>query len=175
MSLAYLSLGGNIGDRLSYLECAEERLRLNAGNVLKASSYYITSPWGYACQDDFLNKVLQIETTLDPLALLMCILEIEEQLDRSRTGSKYEARTIDIDILFFENLRLNDPQLVIPHPAIHLRRFTLVPLNEIADNFVHPELKQPIAELLRLCPDTLKVERYKKEEIIENFKLTNIA
>jgi 2-amino-4-hydroxy-6-hydroxymethyldihydropteridine diphosphokinase len=177
MEIVYLLLGSNRGDRYEYLSRAAARIGQLAGNVLKASSVFETSCWGFKDETPFLNQVLGIETTLEPMLLLDILLGIESELGRIRivtgagcgcgnfsdTGADGEAsylpRTIDIDILFYGSRLVFDDILMIPHPRLHLRRFTLVPLAEIAPGFLHPVLKKSISDLLRECPDKGLVSR----------------
>ena len=128
------------------------------GMVKKKSSVYKTAPWGVINQADFLNQVLNIETALDPESLLDQIHWIEEQLGRIRMN-KWEARLIDIDILFYDHEIIATSRLTIPHPYISQRRFALEPLNEIASGLMHPVLKKKIKQLLKECTDTSSVTR----------------
>ncbi len=156
MDKAYLSLGSNIGNRQDWLQQAINQIGNKCGTILKASSIYETAAWGINEQPAFLNMVLSIQTNLAPIELLNEILEIEISLGRKRE-IKWGARTIDIDILFFNKTILSLPNLVIPHPYLQDRRFTLVPLVEIAPTFNHPILNKNITELLAICPDKLEV------------------
>ena len=125
--------------------------------VLKAcSSIYQTKAWGNTNQADFLNAAILIETELNPHQLLEKLLAIETEMGRTR-NQKWEERIIDIDILFFDNLTINAPDLTVPHPHIPNRRFTLVPMLQIAPNFIHPVLNKNIQLLLNNCIDDLSV------------------
>jgi len=155
----FLLLGGNLGDRAANLARARRHLQITCGPILKASAIYTTAAWGVTDQPDFLNQALLIESDLAPKALLQTVLRIEQEIGRVRL-QKWGARTIDIDILFFDELTVQTPELVIPHPELQNRRFALVPLSEIADSFVHPVLNKTIRELLLQCPDTAAVEPY---------------
>jgi 2-amino-4-hydroxy-6-hydroxymethyldihydropteridine diphosphokinase len=159
MSEVYLLTGGNIGDRLDYLLKAKELLKKKCGSILQESSIYETAAWGKEDQKAFLNQVLKIETNLLPETLLKTILEIEEFLGRKREV-KYGPRTIDIDILFFNDRIINLDGLKIPHPQIQNRSFVLVPLNDIAPGKTHPSLHKTVSQLLAECPDPLEVNKF---------------
>jgi 2-amino-4-hydroxy-6-hydroxymethyldihydropteridine diphosphokinase len=159
MNEAYLLTGGNIGVRLDYLARAKEAIKKKCGDILQVSSIYETAAWGMENQEAFLNQVLEIETNLNPDELLQSILQIEEGLGRKRE-LKYGPRTIDIDILFFNDQVIDQEGLKIPHPQLQNRRFVLVPLNEIASNKIHPIFKKTISQLLAECPDPLTVNKF---------------
>ncbi len=156
MNTAYLSLGSNIGNRQKWLQQAINQIGIKCGTILKTSAIYETAAWGINAQPAFLNMVLALQTTLSPTELLNEILAIEISLGRKRE-IKWGARTIDIDILFYDQTILELPSLIIPHPYLQERRFTLVPMAEIAPKFNHPILNQTITQLLEICPDTLEV------------------
>ena len=158
MNTAYILTGGNMGGREKYLNQAIKLIRLNVGNVISTSSIYETAPWGKQDQPAFLNQVLIVETKLLPTELLTSILSIEKKLGRERF-EKMGPRTIDIDILFYNDLILKTPTLVIPHPQIEKRRFVLTPLVEIDENLKHPVSNQPMKALLEVCPDHLPVNK----------------
>jgi 2-amino-4-hydroxy-6-hydroxymethyldihydropteridine diphosphokinase len=162
MKKAYLIIGGNIGDRLQYINAASLYIQQHCGEILQKSSIYETAPWGKTDQPSFLNQVLEIDTPLTPIALLNSILKIELSLGRQRK-EKYDARTIDIDILYFEDEQLNTLELTIPHPKIHERRFVLIPLAEIAPNLIDPSIGLPIISLLDNCIDKLEVSVFNTE------------
>ncbi len=158
MNKVYLLLGSNLGGREKFLSLAEKEIEKQIGKIISASSVYETAAWGKEDQDAFLNKVICVETNLKAEKVLEKILSIEKNLGRTR-DKKWEARIIDIDILFFNSEIFKSSNLQIPHPHLHERRFALVPLAEIAPEFVHPVLKKTVKELLNECPDELKVER----------------
>lgn len=159
MNKAYLLTGGNIGDRLTYLLSAYQIIEKSVGEVLKKSSIYETEAWGLTNQNAFLNQVLLISTNLSAEELLEGVLNIEQQLGRKRF-EKMGPRTIDIDIIFYNDDIIASPHLTIPHPRIAERRFVLTPISEIAPDFVHPVLKKTITQLLEICPDQLEVKKY---------------
>lgn len=151
MSIAYLGLGTNLGDRKENLRKAIEAIALKL-SVCKQSSIYETAAWGYTDQPDFLNQVIEVETGLTPLRLLNFLKRTEVELGRIE-NFRYGPRLIDIDILFYDDLVKNTSRLQIPHPRIPERAFVLVPLNEIAPSLEHPVLGKTITELLEDVPD----------------------
>ncbi len=158
MYLSYLLLGSNLGNRSTQLENARNLIELFVGDIKKASSIYETLPWGVSEQPNFYNQVLAIVTELSAEELLLNLLQIEDKLGRERI-QRWQARRIDLDILYYEQAIINQPQLTVPHPQIAYRRFTLVPLVEIAPDYVHPLLQQSNAQLLAQCQDTLEVKK----------------
>lgn len=146
MSVVYLGLGSNLGSRCANLRAGVVALS-SAVTVLAESSIYETPPWGVTDQPAFLNMALRGETGLSPHDLLHTLKQIERQLGRV-PSVRYGPRLIDIDILFYDDLVLTSPELTIPHPTLHERAFVLVPLAEIAPDFVHPVLNQPVRALL---------------------------
>ncbi len=153
---AYLSLGSNQGNSFQILTQAVADIGENCGEVNAVSKMFRTAAWGIEEQPDFLNMVVGISTLQDPLSLLKAIQEIEHQHQRIRT-TKWGQRTLDIDILYYDNLVLSMPELVIPHPYLHERGFVLVPLAKIAPDLVHPILKLTTQQLLEKCEDRLDV------------------
>lgn len=158
MNHTYLLLGSNMGDSAAHLLQAKEAIESTVGRVAHASSVYRTEPWGNKDQQDFLNQVLEVETSLTAVEVLHQILSVETAMGRHRVH-KWEPRIIDIDLLFYSNQLLETAELTLPHPLLHERRFTLLPLAEIAPNLIHPKLHQTVAELLRVCKDTGIVEK----------------
>ena len=162
MHTLYLLLGGNIGDRLQYLNNAKIELEKQIGKCVNQSGVYETKPWGFEHCTFFLNQLLVITTTLAPHQVLDTILEIEQKLGRVRNGATLQARTIDIDILFYDSVIIKDNFLEIPHPRIAERKFALVPLSEVNNNFMHPVYYKTMHQLLVECNDQLQVEIYQK-------------
>ena len=153
---AVILLGTNLNDRLENLELAQKLIGERIGELNLESSVYRTAPWGNIEQDDFLNKVLVVQTYLRPRKLLEELLAIEKEMGRVRE-EKWAPRLIDLDILYYTNLVVHEEGLTIPHPYIQERRFTLVPLVEIMPNFVHPVLHSSNAELLAQTKDVSEV------------------
>jgi 2-amino-4-hydroxy-6-hydroxymethyldihydropteridine diphosphokinase len=156
MSIAYLGLGTNLGDRKENLRKAIEAIALKM-DIYQQSSLYETAAWGYTDQPDFLNQVVQVETDLTPLRLLNFLKRTEVELGRVE-NFRYGPRQIDLDILFFDDLVKNTIRLQIPHPRLAERAFVLVPLNEIEPGLVHPELGKTVAQLLAELPDKAGVK-----------------
>ena len=159
MNKVYLGLGANLGDRKRNLREAIEQIGEHIGKILNSSSVYETAPWGFDAETDFLNMATEVETELSPPDLLKRIFEIESKLGRERTQDRYSSRIIDIDILFYDDLIVDQKGLKIPHRLIHERRFVLAPLCEIAPDLVHPILKKSIRVLLEECRDRTKITK----------------
>lgn len=147
-----------MGRREEHLSRARVLIERRCGTVTRASAMYETAAWGKTDQPPFVNQALEIHTALAPQQLLAQLLGIEKMIGRVRE-EKYGPRTIDIDILLFNDCILQEQQLRIPHPQLQNRRFALTPLAEIAPDLVHPVLKKTIGGLLAICPDPLEVKR----------------
>lgn len=153
-----LLLGGNQGDRVYLLRQAREQLAQYAGKIVRQSALYESEPWGFTSPGRFINQVVEVETALSPLQLLSVTQQIEKNLGREKPpGVRYASRTMDIDILFFGREILRLPELIIPHPRLHERRFTLLPLCEIIPDMEHPVLKKTVRTLLQECADAGEV------------------
>ncbi len=155
MRSSFLLTGSNIGDRLKNLQNCLELIKKNH-RIINFSRIYESEAWGKEDQPLFLNQVIKISTFFEPKELLNSIQEIENHMGRERI-EKWGTRIIDIDILFYEDLILEDTDLQIPHPGIPERRFTLSPLVELAPDLTHPVLGTTLIELLTNCTDKLKV------------------
>jgi 2-amino-4-hydroxy-6-hydroxymethyldihydropteridine diphosphokinase len=158
--LAYLSLGSNVGDRKANLREAIGRLA-TVGRFVSLSSFYETEPVEFTDQPWFLNCAVGLETELTPEQLMARLLQIEQEMGRERVQKK-GPRKIDIDILLFDDLILNSPAIIIPHPAMHERRFVLEPLAEIAAEVRLPALRKTVRELLKKLPEGQTVRRLQK-------------
>ena len=155
MNTVTLLLGGNIGDIQQTLNTAERMIVEKLGSSQIASSIYESEPWGFESKQWFLNKVIVIRSMQEAPEILLNCQKIEQLLGRTRkeSGIGYESRIIDIDILFFNNEIIELPHLIIPHPKLHLRKFTLLPLQEIMPEFIHPVIGENIETLLKKCND----------------------
>ena len=154
MAVTYLIIGSNLGDKVNYLKMANLYINQRIGLMLRKSAIYESEPWGFNDESSFLNQVIELDTSLTPLELLKTIQSIETELGRVRGKIQYSSRTIDIDILFYENLVFDSDTLKIPHPQIEFRKFVLVPLNELSPEFMHPSLHLTIHQLLEKCLDS---------------------
>ena len=145
---AYLSLGSNLGDRERCLEDAVSRLNEEIGAVFARSSFYETEPWGFDSEHLFLNMAVGVKTLLDPFKVLDACKRIEREMGRLQSGKEgYDDRPIDIDLLFYGERVIKEETLEVPHPKLHLRRFVLEPLSEIAPRLAHPKSGKTIEEL----------------------------
>tara|TARA_B100001029_G_C14924833_1_gene374123 strand:+ start:358 stop:852 length:495 start_codon:yes stop_codon:yes gene_type:complete len=158
---AYISIGSNLGDRVH--NCANAILQLsNFSELIKHSSFYETESWGYDDVNLYINCVVKISTQLNPGTLLSQLKLIEKTLGRShkKNGNLYESRIIDLDILFFDNLILNNSELNIPHKHLYNRNYVLIPFAEIDPDFVCPLKKHKISHILSSCKDKSQVALY---------------
>ncbi len=154
----YLSLGSNLGNKLENLQQAVDLIDERIGSVAKISSVYKTASWGFD-SDDFYNICVQVSTGLNPENLLKAIHKIELSLGRKRASEKeYKARTIDIDILLFDNEIIFSKELIVPHKEMLTRKFVMIPLVEIAPNLTHPIEKQRLQVCLTNCVDKTDIE-----------------
>lgn len=156
MNKAYILLGTNMGNKMAHLQMAIEQMNLQNILLVQQSNIYKTAAWGNTEQDDFYNQVIEVATELSAEILLQTLLEIETKMGRTR-NQKWEARIIDLDILYFNNEIIDTEKLKVPHPYLHVRRFTLIPLNEIAANYIHPIFNKINSELLANCSDGSEV------------------
>jgi 2-amino-4-hydroxy-6-hydroxymethyldihydropteridine diphosphokinase len=159
MNKVYLLIGGNMGDRMANLKDAINHIEQQIGNIELKSSIYETAAWGQTNQPDFLNQALLVDTHLEAAELMNKLLSIENLMGRIRTV-KLGPRTIDLDIIYFNNEVISTNLITIPHPKLAERNFVLTPLFEIAPNYLHPILNKTNASMLKECGDSLAV--YKK-------------
>lgn len=159
MNAAFLCVGGNIGDRLANIQEAKRQLMGMGCHIEAESSIYQTKAWGIEEAPDYYNQILKIKTQLSAEVLMQSLLVIERALGRVRLNDRNASRTMDLDILFFNSDVISSEILEVPHPRLHMRNFVLVPLNEIASEFIHPVLNKTICELLNECSDTSDVKK----------------
>lgn len=157
MKKVFLGLGTNLGDRESNIIEAVKYIEEHIGKVLNSSSVYETAPWGFEAENDFFNMVVYVETRHSPAELLKEITRIESIMGRERNQDRYSSRVIDIDILLYDDLIIEEKGLKIPHRLIHERKFVLVPLNELAPDLIHPVYGKSISVLLERCRDRSKI------------------
>jgi len=162
MNTVFLLLGANLGEPVRQLQDARQEINQYVGKVTLCSSLYETEAWGVTDQPKFLNQVIAIETTLKPLDVLRAVQRIEEKLGRIRL-TMWGARVIDIDILYYNDQKIDHEDLKVPHPYIADRKFTLIPLCEIAPKHVHPIFRISNEELLTMCTDPLNVHLYQAD------------
>jgi 2-amino-4-hydroxy-6-hydroxymethyldihydropteridine diphosphokinase len=159
MNTVYLLTGGNVGNREQYLQESARLIEVACGKITRRSAIYETAAWGKTDQAAFLNQALELSTLQTPADLMKQLLAIEQKAGRKR-AEKYGPRTIDIDILLFNEDILQSSLVTIPHPQMAYRRFVLEPLNELIPGYIHPVLKKTINQLLQLCPDPLPVKKF---------------
>ena len=152
-NVVFIELGGNMGNKLQLINSAKKLLINLQCKISIQSSIYETPPWGFSATNNFYNQIVQIETEFTHYELINELQKIEKKLGRVRGDERYESRPMDMDIIFFNNLIINAQYLTIPHPRLHLRKFVLIPMNEIAPYFIHPVLNTSISELLAKCTD----------------------
>lgn len=159
MESAILLLGSNMGEKKAVVLEALSKLSAKCGSIVAKSNNYCSEPWGFKSDSDFINMAVHIKTDLEPHTLLETILKIESELGRTRVNDgNYHSRVIDIDIIFYGSRVLESQSLIIPHPRMHLRRFVLLPINELVPDFIHPTFNISIANLLEKCADTSEVK-----------------
>ena len=160
MKTVSLLFGGNIGNPAVVFEKASQLLQQKIGAISASSAIYRSKAWGYQSENDYLNQLFLFETRLSAEMILEACLETEQILGRQRSSVHgYSDRIIDIDILYFEDLIIKTEDLTIPHPKLQERLFALLPLTEIAPNFIHPVFQKTNKSLLSLCPDKSIIEK----------------
>lgn len=155
-NIVFLALGSNLGDKLKNIQSAIHEIEKQVGTIEQVAKLYETEPWGFENNNWFLNSVIKIKTRFNAHEVLIKCLQIEKKLGRIRNHntSGYQARIIDIDILFFNNEIIKTPELTIPHPYIQERNFVLFPLADIAPEMIHPVFNKKITELIAEQKDT---------------------
>jgi len=150
MALVFLGLGSNLGHKEEFLELAITEIKKQIGPIMARSAFYDSAPWGFESPNTFINACVALETTLDPYECLRIVSSIERLLGRSKKSTDgYSDRVIDIDILFYDQVVIQEENLTIPHPLLHLRKFVLDPLAEISPKLIHPLLHKDIESLLK--------------------------
>ena len=159
MHKVFLAIGGNIGNKALNFQKVHILIAEKIGTISLHSSIYETSAWGFESADYFWNKVLEVRSSLSATEILEKIREIDLIFGRKRSESGYQSREMDIDILYFDDKIIQTENLTIPHPLLHKRLFVLVPLAEIASDFVHPVLKLSSLEMLKICDDKSVIKK----------------
>lgn len=158
MAISHLLLGSNIGIREENLKKAILHLKEIGVKILRESSIYETEPWGFSDQPSFYNQALEVETSFFPEDLLNEVKNIEKLIGRECFG-RWKERLIDIDIIYYENQVYKSNNLTVPHPEMQFRKFVLLPLSEIAPDFIHPIFNLSTRQLLDRCEDDLEVTK----------------
>lgn len=162
MARVYFLLGGNLNNRERILSEAILKMKLKIGELISASSLYETEPWGFKHEQNFLNQVVVFNSKLSAIEILDRTQQIEKDLGRVRKKNQYSERTIDVDILFYEDQIISTDRLVVPHPGIQERLFVLVPLLDVAPDLIHPIELKSVKELHAKCPDKMEVKKFKQ-------------
>lgn len=159
MHKVYLSLGGNIGDKYKNFRLSYQLINTEIGEIIQYSSVYESPPWGFESKDMFWNQVIIANTILTPAEVLAKVKFIEAKLGRPPRKGVYTSRIIDIDILYYGNIYIEEEGLVIPHPLLHERKFVLVPLVEVAPLYIHPLLRFNNFQMLENCHDNSIIKK----------------
>ena len=161
METCYILFGSNMGDKNGIFAQACLYINNRCGRIVRVSASYESEPWGFDAEEWFLNRVVVIETAMDPEDLLRELLDIERKLGRERHPEVegYTSRTADLDILYYGSRVICTETLIVPHPRLYLRRFALLPLCEVAPDLMHPVFRLTQTELLERCPDMLAVRK----------------
>lgn len=165
MAKVFLIQGSNQGNKASYLKSSSGYISKKLGRIDALSDFYESEPWKMENAPVFWNQLIVLTTCLSPLMLLKNIKQIEFSCGRKQEhfDGNYRNRTIDIDVLFYDQMIFQSPSLVIPHPFLHLRRFVLKPLYDNFPNHIHPVLRKDMTTLLFDCSDFLKVKKIKQQ------------
>lgn len=158
----YLLLGSNLGNKFAALDQARDEIASEFGQIKDTSSVYEAEPWGFMSEELFLNQVLLIDTNESAELVLEKILMIEKKIGRNADQHGPKSRVIDIDILLYGQEVVKKPDLIIPHPRMHLRNFALIPMKEINPAETHPVFNKSITKLAEECPDKLRVKKLEK-------------
>lgn len=158
----FISIGSNLGQRFAMLQHAIQSVNEHIGTIVAQSSVFETEPWGFQAAHPFLNQVIAVKTSLPAHEVMRLLLTIEAAAGRKRDAQAagYQSRTLDLDILYFDEQIIHEESLIIPHPRLHMRKFVLLPLCEIAPEFMHPVLKQSNRSLLANLSDETAVVPY---------------
>ena len=148
MNKVYLLFGGNMGDRFENIKMSKVFINKFIGTIIKESLLYETEPWGFEHDVNFLNQVVLVETEKSAQQVLSEVLKVELLMGRERSEEQWKSRTMDIDILFYNNDVIETPSLIVPHHYLHERRFALQPMSDIDTNYIHPKLNKSISQLL---------------------------
>ena len=162
--ICYISIGSNLGDRIANCEAAILELTSFA-TLIKVSSFYETEPWGYEDDHYYLNAVIKLHTSFEPKVFLSNIQNIEKKMGRQKNSEiiGYQARIIDLDILYFDRIIYETDNLIIPHPKLYSRKYVLQPLLEIAPQFICPLKGQTILSIFKKCQDRHQISLYMKK------------
>jgi 2-amino-4-hydroxy-6-hydroxymethyldihydropteridine diphosphokinase len=157
----YISFGSNKGNRLNYIVNSLKELEVQVGRIVRVSNLYKTESWGFKSRD-FYNGCVILKTKFSPQIVLKKLLSIEDILGRTRSRvDKYSSREIDLDLLFFDQLILSSQDLMLPHPNLNKRNFVLIPMFDIAPEFIHPIIKKSIKNLLLISKDNSVIKKIK--------------
>lgn len=159
MNIVYLQLGSNLGDRKQLLQDAILAIEKRVGSLVDKSKVFESTPWRVEGQENYLNQIIKVKTTLSAEDVLNIVLDIEKQLGRVRI-EKWGERLIDIDIIFYNDDIIETSNLCVPHKHMHERMFVLVPLNDLSPDLLHPIYNKTIKELIEVCRDTELVQEY---------------
>ena len=169
MEKCYILFGSNMGEKGRLFADACSLINNRCGHVARLSDAFESEPWGFEADEWFLNRVIEVETELEPEEMLVQLLDIEASMGRVRHPEikGYSSRPVDLDILYFGDRIIRTEFLTVPHPRLHLRRFALEPLCQLIPEYVHPVLQQTQQELLEACPDRCIVRKMEMDNSIK--------